>query len=90
MATAAAMKERAISANLVEIKANTWRTECLARAYNAGSDARLAGEAKDDNPYTDPEMRKKWLEGWDDVNSWWGIDARWPVKVLPFVIRRQA
>lgn len=43
-----------------------------ARAFNLGSDARLAGQPIDANPYSRAESYwKRWREGWQDVNLHW-------------------
>lgn len=55
-------------------------------AFNAGCDARLAGVPPYENPY--PKCHrgyKTWLAGWYDVDVYWGMHARWPVRRLPDV-----
>jgi ribosome modulation factor len=56
------------------------------RAFNMGSDARLAGKSMDRNPYVERSHSwKYWNMGWRDVNKNWGAWAKWPVKNLPEV-----
>lgn len=59
-------------------------SEFLAKAFNWGSDARLAGQHFDCNPYVprSPEW-KYWLHGWKDVNLFWGRNSLQPVAPLP-------
>ena len=55
-----------------------------ARAFNLGSDARLAGV-----PFTaceSPcELKAMWQDGWLDVHRFWGHWSKTPVKRLPWV-----
>lgn len=59
-----------------------------ARAFNRGSDARLAGQPLLTNPYHDTDilMRRTWDEGWRFTDRNWGRDAHWPVRRLPDVM----
>lgn len=54
-----------------------------ARAFNRGSDARLAGVPLNQNPYpSDTPDRTAWLRGWIDADMFWGIEVR-NAKPLP-------
>lgn len=58
--------------------------EIIARAFNAGCDARLRGEPEFENPYAGaetPQMAYYWRQGWTDVERNWPRD----VKPLPAV-----
>ena len=55
----------------------------LARAFNAGSDARLAGLPPTACPPAETHWRNWWHRGWDDVDRKWGTWAKTPVKRLP-------
>ena len=59
--------------------------ERYAVAFNRGSDARLAGQPQTMNPYlgVDDKRYRRWLEGWEHMDSFWGHDAQWPVRPLP-------
>jgi ribosome modulation factor len=58
----------------------------LARAFNRGSDARLAGLPRSANPYPhDDPCRALWRQGWQDVATWWAVEALWPHADLPEV-----
>ena len=47
-----------------------------ARPFNLGSDARLAGLSRAENPYKQGTIsRTYWFYGWDDVDSHWGLDT---------------
>ncbi len=64
-----------------ETKKRKWGM--LARAFNRGSDARLRGEPAHANPYPEGEPpHLLWRQGWQDVDLYWGADARWPVTPL--------
>ena len=58
-----------------------------ARAFNRGSDARLAGRPLSANPYPatpeDGRQWQNWRYGWQHADASWGLDAKWPVKELP-------
>lgn len=55
-----------------------------AKAFNEGSDARLAGWPPEDNPYPIHTVeREAWRLGWQDVDKHWGMAAKQPVKRLP-------
>jgi hypothetical protein len=59
-----------------------------ARAFNRGSDARLAGRSIGANPYRgDGFYADSWRRGWQDVDRYWGswVERRWPVRPLPVV-----
>lgn len=61
-----------------------------ARAFSAGTDARLAGLPITANPHhgvADPggSLGRAWRAGWLDAEKFWGLWARWPVKPLPAV-----
>jgi hypothetical protein len=61
---------------------------CREKAFNEGSDARIAGIPLAANPYlTGSGYYSYWRMGWKDVESNWGQDAFWPVKPLPLVAR---
>lgn len=49
-----------------------------AQLFNAGSDARIRGEACDAKPL-------QWRKGWRNVHLTWGKGAKWPVLALPEV-----
>ncbi len=59
-----------------------------ARAFSAGSDARLAGRPLTANPYgrgSEDNEHKGWQAGWVSVDSSWGshpIHGRWTVRPL--------
>lgn len=58
-------------------------------AFNAGSDARLAGAPPGINPYQRSHQQYEhdaWDAGYRDVDKFWGVDAKWPVKRLPVVL----
>lgn len=56
-------------------------------AFGEGSDARLGGLPKTENPYRDDQgLRVMWQRGWLDVDRNYGSAARWPVKALPAVV----
>lgn len=64
--------------------------ETAEQAFNAGSDARLAGEPLSENPLdltVERGLWDMWRAGWRHVNQFWGTLAlnRWPVKTLPDV-----
>lgn len=49
------------------------------RAYGRGSDARLALEPAEMNPYRYGSFECYWWDrGWHDVDRGWGADAKWP------------
>lgn len=57
-----------------------------ARAYNKGSDARLAGAMLESNPYeAGTTLAASWRQGWQDVHERWGcaVCGRWRVDPLP-------
>lgn len=61
-------------------------------AFNAGSDARIAGRSMLDNPNlavtaAGPEKTRwvYWRMGYSDVAKNWGVRAKWPVRRLPLV-----
>ena len=59
------------------------------RAFNLGSDSRLAGEPPSSNPYSLRDVSKNhhrmWDSGWQDVHQWWGIHAKWCYQPLKLV-----
>lgn len=61
----------------------------LARAFNLGCDARLAGLPETANPYTSDGRREwySWRAGWHDCAIWWGcyVAGRWAIMSLPLV-----
>lgn len=60
-------------------------------AFNQGADARIAGKIPETNPYMVLSSSWYcWVRGWDHCHKKWGVDAKWPVKVLPEVGRRRA
>lgn len=52
------------------------------RAFNLGCDARLAGRSRYSNPYSNDFLVCEWTRGWDHVDTYWGVDAPWPVLKL--------
>jgi hypothetical protein len=58
-----------------------------AKAFNLGSDARLAGFPRTSNPFgkTD-KLEWYWESGWSHVHKYWGRDARWLVRRLVRVL----
>ncbi len=64
-----------------------------ARAFSAGSDARLAGRPLSANPYgrgSEDNEHKGWAAGWTDVDKAYGqhpIRGRWAVRPLLEVSR---
>lgn len=61
-------------------------TERRAKAFNKGSDARIAGRSLMTNPYpVEGSLTDYWIQGWKDVNNNWGLWARWPVMSIPDV-----
>lgn len=45
-----------------------------ARAFNRGSDARIKGRSRDENPYDFtlfPDEHRNWRLGWDDVEKFY-------------------
>lgn len=59
----------------------------MAKAFNEGCEARISGIPKErNNPYLAASQEwSSWRRGWDDVNRYWGKDAKWPIKPLPEV-----
>ncbi len=57
----------------------------LAKAFNAGCDARQAGTPPQLNPYSGAnsvqELRTYWLKGWLDVAEHWGQPV-WAKKII--------
>lgn len=61
-------------------------TEIMARAFNRGCDARIAGMSLSANPYNLVERPECWLQwrlGYKDVDRYWGRNALWHVRPLP-------
>ena len=59
-------------------------------AFNLGSDARLMGLDRWNNPYlSDSHMGRKWKEGWESIHYGWGVEVkgRWRYKLLPLLGR---
>jgi hypothetical protein len=59
-----------------------------ARAFGAGSDARLAGlplSACPHDPLWERALSEAWRRGWWDVDAHWAADALWPHPDLPRV-----
>jgi hypothetical protein len=59
-----------------------------ARAFSQGCDARLTGRPYSANPHcsaAERGLRGAWQLGWEDVQRNWGVQARWPVRVLPAI-----
>ncbi len=52
------------------------------RAFNQGSDARLAGEPLERCPLVATGLVMYWRWGWADVERHWGELARHPYRVL--------
>lgn len=61
-------------------------TAKAARAFNEGSNARVAGTCVSECPY-DGKLGTSWVEGWSDVHNHWGVwvKGRWEHKPLPRV-----
>ncbi len=59
------------------------KEEQMNAAFNAGSDARIAGVPLVANPYENATEREFWSRGWRQVASQWAIDAKWPTITLP-------
>ena len=57
-------------------------------AFNAGSDARLAGRPSTANPYVEDGLRDAWLKGWQHCEHFWGADAKRTARELPEIVRR--
>lgn len=56
------------------------------RAFNEGSDARIAGETPAANPHLiGTQEAIYWQQGWEDVNKHWGKWASWAVRRLPSI-----
>ena len=58
------------------------------RAFNAGADARLAGQPQEACPHrrhVDSQLYRGWLAGWWDVNLHWGSEAYGQFQPLPAV-----
>ena len=58
----------------------------IARCFNAGCDARLAGRPMSENPYVgDSASMSAWRQGWRNVAMSWGsgVVRRWPFRQLP-------
>lgn len=49
-----------------------------AKAFNEGSDARIAGRPQSANPYpfTAQNPYRSWLRGWQHVDREWGKDCK--------------
>lgn len=65
--------------------------DLLAKAFNAGSDARLAGLPLTANPH-EPVPGKQcehhsWMQGWQDVHRHYSklVASRWKFRKLPSV-----
>lgn len=55
-----------------------------ARAFGAGSDARIAGRPPSANPFPREDwLYFQWRKGWRHADAEWGLDARRPVAALP-------
>lgn len=57
----------------------------IARAFNLGSDARLAGVPLSDNDYSSDQKDEyqSWRRGWNDVHYFWGHDSKRLYRPLP-------
>ena len=64
-----------------------WDDSFSSKAFNQGSDARITGDQLTENPYRkgDRHTWEQWEKGWLDVDRFWGIWARWPIRKLPEV-----
>lgn len=60
----------------------------LARAFNAGADARILGRPLTANPYRDESLSRQWQAGWRHCNAYYArdVEGRWPVRRLPRVL----
>ena len=59
------------------------------KAFNQGSDARIAGHGLDWNPYFRMEnahLKYYWQAGWQDVDKYWGWRNAY-AKPLPAVMK---
>lgn len=52
------------------------RQKEIAKAFNVGSDARIAGQPLTSNPYLDEGLAREWRHGWKDVDEHWGELAK--------------
>lgn len=58
-------------------------------AFSQGSDARVNGVDITRNPYRDlVEVSDWWTAGWIHCDRYFGVDAKWPVRRLPFMGER--
>lgn len=57
----------------------------LQEAFNHGSDARIIGLPRDQNPLEDVQARY-WDMGWDHADGNWGVDSKKPCKKLPEIL----
>ena len=56
----------------------------MSKSFNEGCEARIAGILKSHNPYLAASREwSSWRRGWEDVNRYWGKDAKGPIKPLP-------
>jgi ribosome modulation factor len=56
----------------------------LARAFNEGSDARITGISFDSCWYkSEQQLKDYWQLGWQDVDKFFGRDAKWSFTPLP-------
>ena len=46
-----------------------------AKAFNQGSDARIAGQEEYTNPYSSGLLKSAWRSGWRDVHFYFGYAA---------------
>lgn len=56
--------------------------EDKAFAFGKGSDDRLAGVNYKHCPFWFEDEVDCWQAGWRDVENYWGVDAKWPVRKL--------
>ena len=59
------------------------------QSFNLGCQARLNGKPLSDNPFhTDDGARYRgWRAGHEHTSTCWGVDACWPIRPLPEILR---
>jgi ribosome modulation factor len=72
-------------------------TPVYTQAWNDGASARIEGLPIVTCPHhTDTSvsksLRANWIDGWKHAHLNWGCDVggRWPIRILPLVLRRAA
>lgn len=64
------------------------KEETMSAAFNAGSDARIAGVPYAANPYYG-DRGMYWGAGWRQCERQWAVDAKWPTLRLPQMTARR-